>query len=442
MISAMLRTNVVVLSLVIIAAACLSLKPTEASTTISIPQNDQYMHMGVATCASSNCHASKDQKSASNVDQTEYNTWLLRDRHAKAYRTLESKESRLIGEKLGIKEPSQSTVCLDCHADNVSLERRGPEFQITDGVGCEACHGGSEVWLSRHTLQPNDAARNLRDGMYQSSDLGSRVKLCAGCHLGNSQKSATHQIMGAGHPRLSFELDAFTERQPAHHRMDGAHATKTNNETSVRRMLVGTAVLGQLVASNMTGKLIDHAQGYPELTLFDCHSCHHPLSDLRWQPSSAAPKLKPGMVRLNDSVFKVLAELVGAFDPGLENSMVRSISRLQSASQRSIDDLRVAALEIYESAQKSQAIFEQKQIKNGQIEIMVQGLAQLGADGALSDYSAAEYAVICLDSLSQELPPQPRLETLLNQAYEILTDDDQYSEAQLRIAMSNYLRDQ
>jgi hypothetical protein len=56
--------------------------------------------------------------------------------------------------------------------------------------------------------------------MYPTEQPEVRAKLCLSCHFGTEDKFATHRIMGAGHPRISFELDTFTEIQPAHFRVD------------------------------------------------------------------------------------------------------------------------------------------------------------------------------------------------------------------------------
>ena len=72
---------------------------------------------------------------------------LLNDRHSKAYKTLLNEESRTIARKLGLKNAHTADICLDCHADNVPKDKRGPEFFISDGVGCETCHGGGENYI-------------------------------------------------------------------------------------------------------------------------------------------------------------------------------------------------------------------------------------------------------------------------------------------------------
>ncbi|RBP47131.1 multiheme c-type cytochrome [Arenicella xantha] len=403
-----------------------------------LPQYDQQTHMGVATCANSSCHASKVPADDSNVLQSEYLTWLFHDQHAKAFNTLRNAESKQIAAKLGIGDPATASICLDCHADNVPLELRGAEFHISDGVGCEACHGGAENWLAQHTVMPYDLSRNLADGMYPTAELGSRTRLCVSCHVGTEKKFATHQIMGAGHPRLGFELDTFTQRQPPHHDVDEDYLARKITDTAARRMMVGTAISAQALADNLSGGLLNHPQGYPELGLFDCHACHHSLNDLRWRPRPSTAELEPGSVRVNDGVFLVLAALVGAVDRAQERSLRQAVASLHMASKSSLQEVRVAGARLKQEAVQIQLLAESQDFQQTDLLNMANQLIELGASGELQDYVAAEHALMCLDSLQRQLDDQPKLASLVDYAFQLLSDEDRYSERQLRKAMRDY----
>ncbi|MDG1000804.1 MAG: multiheme c-type cytochrome, partial [Pseudomonadales bacterium] len=208
-----IRTYLLCLSVV-----CLSwMRGVEAE---QLPQYAPQDHLGVATCASGVCHGSVRAREATAVSQNEYVIWSRRDRHRAAYNTLLTDQSKSIAKNLGLKNAHEADMCLDCHADNVAVENRGERFQISDGVGCEACHGGSETYISTHVDDAATHASNIEDGLYPSDDPRARAKLCLSCHLGTSEKMASHNIMGAGHPRISFELDTFNWLQPAHYNLD------------------------------------------------------------------------------------------------------------------------------------------------------------------------------------------------------------------------------
>ncbi len=413
-----------------------------AEPTAELPQFAAPKHMGVATCGNSSCHSVKQLEEPSNVLQNEYSTWLFHDRHSKAYSTLLSEESQRIASKLGIKDASKASICLDCHADNVPLEKRGEEFHMTDGVGCEACHGGSEKWLGRHTIKPYSLQRNLADGMYPTANLGERTKLCVSCHVGNEKKLANHTIMGAGHPRLGFELDTFTIRQPEHHVVDQDYLQRKNPDSPIRRLLVGSAVHAQSVAKNLGGSLINNPQGHPEIALYDCHSCHHSLSDLKWKQRPSTAGLKPGAIRLNDSSFIILAALTGALDSKLQDDMLRGISALHSASSHSVSELQLAAAELQTLSVASQNMFENVALTDTDKRKMIEDLMRLGIQGEYRDYIAAEQAVMAMDALSYSLPSEPSLTEVINRAYQYTQNDEAYKPEKLSKDLEGYLKRQ
>ena len=61
-----------------------------------LPDKDGNTHMGVASCAASQCHGSAVPRDGSNVMQNEYVTWTQDDPHSKAFETLSSDASRAI----------------------------------------------------------------------------------------------------------------------------------------------------------------------------------------------------------------------------------------------------------------------------------------------------------------------------------------------------------
>jgi hypothetical protein len=121
-------------------------------------------HLGVATCASSVCHGKLTAQSGRDVALNEYQIWSHDDYHSRAYRDLINPQSQAIAAKLGLASAATSKLCLDCHADNVPATLRGPKFQLTDGVQCEACHGGAEKWIETHAQKGVPHSDNVARG--------------------------------------------------------------------------------------------------------------------------------------------------------------------------------------------------------------------------------------------------------------------------------------
>src|SRR5690554_2962786 len=274
-----------------------------SSTSLSaapLPEAADNVHEGVASCASSVCHGKVSKDPNATVWLNEYRVWLRQDYHSRAYRTLQTAQSEAIARKLGLPSAAGAKICLDCHADNVPSEARGRRFQISDGVGCEACHGGAGQWLESHAELGTSHADNIAKGMYPTEQPLQRARLCLSCHLGTKDKFATHEIMGAGHPRLAFELETFTINQPAHYEVDADYRERKPTIAPVNMWLAGLAVTSMQSLELLQEQWFTRQSLIPELSFFQCHACHHPMDDLRWAPEGAAA-LPPGTVRLNDA---------------------------------------------------------------------------------------------------------------------------------------------
>ena len=72
------------------------------ATSETLPQAGGDKHMGVATCAASQCHGSAVPRDGSNVLQNEYVTWTQNDPHAGAYQVLTTDEATAIAARLGL----------------------------------------------------------------------------------------------------------------------------------------------------------------------------------------------------------------------------------------------------------------------------------------------------------------------------------------------------
>ena len=395
-----------------------------------IPQYAEKMHMGVATCASGVCHGSIRARSATNVLQNEFVTWSRLDPHSNAYNLLFNEDSRRIARNLGLSNAHEAGVCLDCHADNVPTKRRGPKFQLSDGVGCESCHGGSESYLSSHTDPNQSHAQNIEDGLYPTDNVVARANLCFSCHMGDQNKIASHEIMGAGHPRLSIELDTFTALEPPHYLVDSDYRERKWKEDSVVVWAVG-----QLQAARKTVLLIEeHLSNrddrFPELSLFDCHACHHPMSDIKWQQKRTVG-LPPGSVRLNDAGLSMILPMVEVLMPEESRTFVTLSRNLHLASSKTIGLARsLEELSIFLDGLEEKLNLISERSKDVMLEIL-----KMGQEGKFRDYVAAEQAVMALDLLLQANGTRGRSENWLDVLYETVENQDRYNPVAFQKAM-------
>lgn len=380
------------------ALLCLAAWSATGALAQTLPDKSADKTLGVITCASSLCHGSVSGWAGSNVNQNEYIVWSRLDKHARAYSVLLNEKSKRIAAKLALPQPAhQSKICLDCHAHNPV--HAAPEHHVSDGVACEACHGASERWIKTHTAPDADHAQNIANGLYPSDQPAARAKLCLGCHFGNTDKYVSHRIMAAGHPRLSFEMETFTNLQPAHFKVDADYVKRKGAVDGVKIWATGQALAVVTQMDVLMDPKRGHDGAFPELTLFDCHACHHPMTDARWKPhTSFGSNLGPGLVRLNDSSMLMLQLILRQAAPASADSFKQAVAQLNQAVAGQ-GDMAAGAAAVKAQAQAAVATLGAKGLSNEQLRLMALSLVDDGIAGAYADYAGAEQAAMALGSV-------------------------------------------
>jgi hypothetical protein len=246
--------------------------------------------LGASNCAGPACHGRPAATESKRSQQTEFTTWNEKDDHRQAYATLTNEHSLQIARHLKLdKPPHESARCLNCHSMNVlDPARRGRDFLLEDGVSCDGCHGPAERWLGSHHNEPYD--QSLAKGMKDIRNPIVRAEMCMSCHIGDhaDAKIVDHEMLAAGHPRLTFELESFSSNMPPHWR-----EKIPDDGTVPRAQLWATGqVVGLRVAAQLLARDAGHGR-WPEYSHFDCASCHHDLKEDGWR--QIAPRLgRPG----------------------------------------------------------------------------------------------------------------------------------------------------
>ncbi|MGZ5082392.1 MAG: multiheme c-type cytochrome [Usitatibacter sp.] len=390
------------------------------------------MNLGVVNCASSLCHGSASPWKDSNILQNEYITWSRADKHAtRAYASLFNERSRRIAKNLGLKEPAhEAKLCLDCHAYAPPASLRGERFKVADGASCEACHGPAEKWIESHVAPGATHADNVAHGMYPSSDPVAQAKLCLACHFGNKDKFVTHRMMGAGHPRISFELDTFAQTQPAHFVVDADWRRRKGAWDPARVWAVGQA----LAAAELLDVLIDPRRSrdglFPELVVFDCHACHHAMSDLRWSPRSGT---SPGRIRLNDANLVMLRQIARRTLPAdAANEFAERVNALHRAVAGDGGDPLEAARALRSEIEGMVRGLAAHSFGGDDLRAMLAGLVEEGRAGRLRDYSGAEQATMAIGGLLGFLSTRGELRDArgsreaLDRLYDTVKDDEKF----------------
>jgi hypothetical protein len=366
----------------------------------------------VASCAGAPCHG-KVTKGNKVVWQTEYTLWKQTDnggnaldQHADAFRHLTNSRSKEIARKLGIGAPEEADLCLDCHADNVPAARRGEKFKLDMGVGCEACHGGSERWIKPHDTALRPHPKNLADGMYPTDQPVAQAELCSSCHVGTRDKFVTHRMMAAGHPRMKFELLVYTLTRHTHFDWDTVAIRNPQREKRVAAGIQFWAIGQAVIAKRQLELLLDSERGFagiwPELVLYDCHSCHHKMADARWQPRASIGH-PPGSPHWNDSSLLMVRHALAAAAPEEEEGLAEASRGLHQAALRGSDALRSAARNLVQRLDRAIARLDSWQPSTDAVRRALASLLAEGSRGEYLDPAAGEQAALASQALIDNL---------------------------------------
>lgn len=394
---------------------------------------DDTIHLGVQSCAGNNCHGAVQPIGHSRVPQNEYFTWSQKDKHAQAYTVLSNDRSKRIAKNLGIEDATKASLCLDCHADNVPPAQQGPQFQLSDGVGCESCHGAASPWLGPHLTGESHAA-NIKAGLYATDQPLARAERCLSCHLGNDKKFVAHKIMGAGHPPMPFELDTYTAIQPAHFVVNQSYVERKGRPNDIQIWATG---LADDVKKRMD-LILDPAHGAKgvdfELSLFDCQSCHHSMKDLQWRARTTTG-LPPGRIKLYDATSVMLLIVATRIaPPDVGKSLVDHMLALHKASGESWEAVKREATAIRELADKLVPIITAHDFTKEDAAGLGHTVVASAVDGNDLDYSGAQQQVMALGSIVAAMKQlsyaDDKVIEALNQAlgglYDAVADDQRY----------------
>jgi hypothetical protein len=352
-------------------------------------EKEPFTPLGAPSCASAACH---NQNLGRGIPFSEYTTWTGFDPHHKAYASLFNSRSDRIVKNLyntGAGSAGATQLCLNCHASNQGKsEHAGPGFSLTEGVGCESCHGSSSGYISVHFTEKfkklSTQEKEKEYGLTNTKDLSSRNKMCADCHVGNAKKGmeVNHDLIAAGHPRLNFELSAYSAQYPKHWKIEDD--LKRYPDFNAKAWAVGqiqnSKIALELLEDRTTGLhgVDGNKTPWPEFTEFDCFSCHKDLK-LNSKKYQGGYSNKPGSLPwggwFNGNALKLVLEdsKVKAFPTEVSlqmNQFGAQPSKVGQSCKKAIEKLEIAAQDLEKSPtwSKSQLLsLAKKLIDSGKI---------------------------------------------------------------------------
>ena len=381
---------------------------------------DPIKYMGAGSCNASGCHGQLDpRKRKFSILQDEYWRWLwnaekeknkLDFGHSLAFDNLKTPESRRMAKNLGLKSPETEPRCLACHAVPVKDSRKGPNYELAEGVTCEGCHGPAEQWLGPHTAKNWDKKKGVAYGMIDTKNLVKRAERCLICHQGTNKYSVDHELIGAGHPRLSFELDSYSELMPIHWIVP-----KDEKEwNGARAWVIGQAVSLRSQLDLLSSSRKSQAVLWPDLAHFDCYACHHDVVDRvkgiseddkkyqRWRFKDYSGK-KPGRLVWNAASYSVFRHAVREIAPDKAGVLDELVSKFQESLagkispaefEQTMAKLQQLSGELIPTVEKHQ--FTQKEVWS-----ILRRITGDGSGTANAGFQSAEQAVLAITSLQE-----------------------------------------
>jgi hypothetical protein len=179
---------------------------------VASSEEKQRMYVGTEKCKM--CHQTETQGA-------QYVIWK-KSAHATAYTALASDEAKAAGKKAGVEDPQKAAECLKCHVTGYGVDAKylGEKYTMTDGVGCEACHGPGGDYVSMKTM------KGIASGEIEAASVGlikPTKDTCVGCH---NEKSPTFK---------GFEFEKMVAKIahpiPAERKAQYKAETKTETET-------------------------------------------------------------------------------------------------------------------------------------------------------------------------------------------------------------------
>jgi len=392
--------------------------------TVSPPSAEaQNKYMGAATCASSNCHGSVGPRTATNVLQNEYTTWYRHGAHSQAYNVLSNADSKKIAGLLGIKNAASADLCLKCHSTYVpNKARRGRKYRLRDGVGCESCHGAAEKYLRPHTAKNSTHAGNVKLGLIDLVSLKKRAEICLECHQGNDNQAMNHRLIGAGHPRLTYELDTYGILQPNHWEVDKDYVKRKAPYNSGRAWLVGQVTRASEMVANIRSKKRGRFGAMPELSLFYCYNCHHSLKEDQWKKRSYQGR--PGVLRLNRSSLLMVAQGLKPLDAALASQYEAKVSALESAYASGNADSALAELKTMLDGAVS-SLVNTASFKKSVVTQMMKEVATFTIAFPSPPYEIAEQSAMAFSALSATVDPSgAKYQKRIDAIYDGLKDEE------------------
>ena len=380
---------------------------------------------GAPSCAASACHGrtqpAPGPPNKHRVLLNEYTTWIVSDKHARAYQTLFNEQSQSIAALLpGGLKAHENPRCLACHTTPAKHLGGNPSTTFSsDGVGCESCHGAADRWYGEHTridwTARSPEAKELF-GMVATTDVARRAAACARCHVGSPardglpSRDVDHDLIAAGHPRLAFEFSAYLANMPPH--WNTAALPDATPDFPARSWAVAQLVSARAAVDLLRDRVsrTEPNVAWPEFSEYGCFSCHHDLRDDSWRrPPDASPPLM-GRPRWGSWHYALLPAIAKSLPEARRKPLEEQLHRLaslMSGPQPSRTAVANQATETSRLLDTSLSEISKSQFNAQAVRSLIESLPQRDQFRDWDEAAQSYLALVPLSQTMRSLAPSP-----------------------------------
>lgn len=428
----------------------------EARRSAGQSANEPAKYIGPGSCAATSCHGSVKPVAGSRILQNEYSTWILKDRHSRAYQALTGEVGERMARilKLG-RKAEEDPKCLACHALYTTPEQRGRAFEIGEGVSCENCHGPASAWLGPHTTRSWPHERSVSERwMFDTRNVIRRTEKCLECHLGTKAKFVDHEMIAAGHPDLYFELDSFSAVMPRHWKVpresEPGKAAADASWAGVRDWSTGQAVQLRAAMERLIWRAknerYDRKDIWPEYSEQSCFACHHALLPAKdsWRQKIGYAGRRPGDPAWNASRYIVFRDFVKQIDTAGAEELDRKLEAVAEEMSKLNPDRASVVSAAAAAAPLAQKLADRLVAMSYDQATVLRTLQRITDDAdriAAADERAAEQAAMAVDALyiaySKDAKPTNATEVrgAINTLFQQLENPSAYNAEQFAAAL-------
>lgn len=131
----------------------------------------------------------------------QYGSWLETS-HAKALETLATDKAKEWASEANVADPQNDEKCVKCHitAYGVSEDLLGRKYDRSEGVQCEACHGGGKDYRKKKYMVDREVAESR--GL-----IPQNAEVCLVCHNDESPAWDPERYTLADGTKAGFDYD-------------------------------------------------------------------------------------------------------------------------------------------------------------------------------------------------------------------------------------------